>query len=217
MSSGASHRDVISLHFLGRNTLFPAFFRLYDTLFSKAAQNAFTRGYKNEEEPITNEAVIEARKLLTSNCQTTFRDATSVLHASPYTLRVAVQAMLMLDCTASDRHTANFRIGDYRPTSWLPDEPFLSFVERSLPVPQDCNEDKMYSILARASSLRAKNLQKRLSLEIRKTDNIAQHLVYDREYKILYVFHQVGFLKAQLAMSKGLLTRDGSVEDGIKQ
>lgn len=47
------------------------------------------------------------------------------------------------------------------------------------------------------------------------TNNLAKHLNYDEPRKKVYVFHQVGFLKHQLELTKDLSTNNGP-EESIK-
>src|SRR2546430_7745379 len=49
----------------------------------------------------------------------------------PYTTLFRSQAMIMVNCAAKDWHATDFTLGGYRPTSWLPKETYVDFVERS--------------------------------------------------------------------------------------
>lgn len=63
--------------------------------------------------------------------------------------------------------------------------------------------------------LKARNLKQALGVSFVPTNNLAKHLNYDEPRKKVYVFHQVGFLKHQLELTKGLSTNNGP-EESIK-
>ncbi|RDW72594.1 uncharacterized protein DSM5745_07766 [Aspergillus mulundensis] len=105
--------------------------------------------------------------------------------------------MFMLDCSLKDKYSKNFEVGNYSPARWEANEPFVSYVERSIPIRPgqfDANRHKKV--------LRAWKLKKRYQLQFRPTDNIMEHLLYDPLTRTVHVFHHTGYLKAHLRRSK---------------
>ncbi|KAK7213150.1 hypothetical protein V2G26_020328 [Clonostachys chloroleuca] len=107
-------------------------------------------------------------------------------------LNLAVNMVIMVDCDPFKSHTRGFSIVDYSPKSWQPEETYLAFVKRSFPA--DPKPSKGVQ-----KSAKAWKLKKKLGVKFLPTDDLDKHLLYDsKDPPCVYLFHQVGFLKAQL-------------------
>jgi hypothetical protein len=123
-------------------------------------------------------------------------------HATRALLRVA----LMIDCTP----TQYFQIGDFVPRSWGEHQTLVDFVETCFPSiiqsPTVCLTE------SERRKLKAWKLKARCGIRLRPTDNLAEHLVFDRERRTVKVFRHVGFLKAHLYR-----TREEQISLGFKE
>ena len=125
--------------------------------------------------------------------------------ARDYAVRALLQVSLMIDC-ASKIYPEDYQMGDFVPQTWKEEQPFARFVESCFPSRsfQDPEVRKASrSALKQRGRLKAWKLgRKQFNVRLRPTDNLAEHLVFDSERRILHVFRQVGFLKAHLYRSR---------------
>ncbi|KAF5672573.1 hypothetical protein FHETE_3707 [Fusarium heterosporum] len=195
----AEDRRSLSRELLSDTGSFVSYFQNYDDLATK--DNIFST--QGSSPPRDHNDVLSAAELLKMHPRITREAASSRLQAAwntytniESTLALAVQALIMTDSSAQDWHPAGFSLGDYRPISWLSQEPFVSFVERSYS--RTANSRFKEDFTAK-SQLKAWKLQKRLGITFRLTDNLSEHLILDVKNNTLYLFHQVAYLKAHLA------------------
>ncbi|OCK75288.1 hypothetical protein K432DRAFT_409162 [Lepidopterella palustris CBS 459.81] len=185
----ASSRTEIAQYLFGKADEFPAYFRIIDEL--------------REPSPVSHEDVLKIVELLKANPRATWTEAnprvreqnepsmtTSKINNA---INIAVQAIIMVDCAARDRHSTTYEVDNYRPISWELSESFLDF-----------------------NALKAWKLKKRLAVTFRITDDLAEHLLYDSHHNVLYLFHQTAFLKAHLERSRTHLSMDCGLEDSLK-
>jgi hypothetical protein len=59
---------------------------------------------------------------------------------------------------------------------------------------------------ATKSDLKARKLKKHLNVQFWPTNNIQDHLLFDRKGQAVYIFHHVAFIKEQLRLTKKLST-----------
>jgi hypothetical protein len=111
---------------------------------------------------------------------------------------MAVRAMLMLDPAVSDHYGPDYAIGRYRHLSWQANERFNDFVSGCLPK-APVESERVSEALIDKRSLKAWELESRLGITFKKTENLAQHLLLDPESRFLYLFHHAAFLRAKLA------------------
>jgi hypothetical protein len=113
--------------------------------------------------------------------------------------RTIVRVAFMLDCSLKDKFSENFEVGGYIPAKWESNEPFETFVQRA--VLKSSDEDKTFDFKVYKNGLKAWKLKKRHKLQIRPTDNLMEHLLYDPVTRVVKVFHHTSYLKAHLIRS----------------
>lgn len=223
-------RDEIALRLLGSRQRFPAYFALYETLTSRANARVIQIDNATAEkipEALYHQGVLFATEILKAHgAEKTLAEVLAELdHQNSIkptvldvqnTVNVAVQAMLMIDCAASDWHSGTFMLGGYKPTSWLSSERLVEFLGRSFPRTLDDDEDGIRATLQNASRLKAWKLKTRLGITFRGTDNLAEHLLFDPRHNVLYLFHHAAYLKAQLARHAQTLPLDCDFEESLK-
>ncbi|KAF4965168.1 hypothetical protein FSARC_6986 [Fusarium sarcochroum] len=200
-------RRNISQQLLGAEGNFQVYFRSYDDLATK--YNTFDA--PGSLAARTHQDVIFVAKYLMSNPEVKKEETIAHMQNSWNTfdnveniLTLAVQAIVMMDSAAQDWHPADYALGEYRPISWLSQESFLSFVERSFPKGPGQMAEKIQEAFDDRSRLKAWKLQKRLGMKFHITDNLSEHLMLDTKNNILYLFHHAAYLKAHLAICRGV-------------
>jgi hypothetical protein len=126
-------------------------------------------------------------------------------------INIAVQLMLMIDCSASESHDKGYLIDGSKPHLWRNDESFATFVTRGFPTSDQTGVES----LEVKKSLKAWRLKKRAYITFRATDNLMNHLLYDSRKQVVLLFHHTAFLKAQLELSK-LEPLDASMLECLK-
>ncbi|KAI4641699.1 hypothetical protein J4E93_007797 [Alternaria ventricosa] len=131
--------------------------------------------------------------------------------ARDYAIQALVKASLMIDCASKQNSR---KVGDYVPRTWGEKQSFANFVERCFPSSIQSRKIRQESqdALAQRGRLKAWKLKERYKVRLRPTNNLAEHLVFDPERRILHVFRQVGFLKAHLYRS-----RDEDIDIGFRK
>ncbi|CAM1510524.1 Fc.00g008590.m01.CDS01 [Cosmosporella sp. VM-42] len=198
-------RREIAQELLGKAGSFSAYFRLYDDLDQRDHDFVFAFDEGTFCTPKTYQDVLLAAQKLRENVDITKEELAALLQKTWKTsakvenvINMAVQAMIMVDSAARDWHPADFTLGGYRPVSWLPQESFLTFLERSFPMNPNSSFAKVQRAIEERAALKAWKLQKRLGLCLRPTENIAEHLLLVPKTNTLLVFHHAAYLKAQL-------------------
>ncbi|KAF4992807.1 hypothetical protein FGRMN_6909 [Fusarium graminum] len=214
----AEDRHNLSKELLFESGSFVSYFRNYDDLATK--DNIFNA--QGSSPPRDHNDVVFAANILKSHPEITKEEATSHLQSAwntytdiGSTLALAVHAMAMTDCSAQDWHPTGFSLGGYRPISWLSQEPFVSFVERSY---SRTSNSRLNEDFTANSQLKAWKLHKRLGITFSLTDNLSEHLILDVKNNTLYLFHQVAYLKAHLAKYQHVQSPlDISADDSLKR
>ncbi|PQE32169.1 hypothetical protein CJF32_00001767 [Rutstroemia sp. NJR-2017a WRK4] len=115
-------------------------------------------------------------------------------------INIAVQLMLMIDCSDKDRHYEGYEVGGFRPVSWDSSERFTDFVRKVFPI--DVHDpEKVRTALKEKNALKCWKLRKRAHIKFLPTDNLAEHLLYDPRDNVIRLFRQTAFLKAHLRLS----------------
>jgi hypothetical protein len=219
-----SDRDRIALQIFGKTDDFSAFFCLYDNLVMKQAAQAVQADHLNPESLRYHDGILRIIQLLRENVHDTrdgvlvrIKNNQSFVNSSfDHALNIAVQTMVMIDSAAQNWHPSNYKLGGYRPTSWDPTESFVNFVQRTFKMDMTMDESACRTALEDRHILKAWKLKKRLGINIRPTENLAEHLLFDARNNILYLFHHVAFLKAHLERWKTDLRWDCNLEDSLK-
>ena len=115
-------------------------------------------------------------------------------------INVAVQLMLMIDCSDKDRHGAGYEVGGFRPVSWDGSERFTDFVRKVFPTDVH-DQESVRTAMKEKNALKCWKLGKRAHIKFLPTDNLAEHLLYDPQDNIVRIFRQTAFLKAHLRIS----------------
>jgi len=115
-------------------------------------------------------------------------------------INVAVQLMLMIDCSDKDRHYEGYEVGGFRPVSWDGSERFTDFVKKVFPANVH-DREKVRAALKEKNALKCWKLRKRAHIKFLPTDNLAEHLLYDPRDNVVRLFRQTAFLKAHLRLS----------------
>jgi hypothetical protein len=222
----STDRTKIAQYLLGRADEFPAYFELYETLVTQGGAHVIPIDQPGEPNLISHDNILWIVELLRENPRVTWTDLNSQVRqrseelittlGSNKAINVAVQAMIMVDCSARDRHSTTYEVGNYRPISWESSEPFLDFVQRAFPCDSEEDRRRIKLVLRNKNALKAWKLKKRLGVTFRMTDNLMEHLLYDNHHRVLYLFHQTAFLKAHLERSSAYLPMDCDLEESLK-
>lgn len=208
-STTVQDKKAVSEQLLGKDGNFSAYLKFLDDLVQRDSDYALAIDAPSTNTPISSDSVLLAASVVKSNVSTTkaamerrFREVAAsnpTLRYRDKAVRMAIQAMFMVDPAAKEWHSADFKRGDYRPSSWLSEETLLDFIQRLFPPSlQGSQEAALVAVEARA--LKARKLQKRLGARFQLTNNLAEHLLFDERRNCLYIFHQVAFLKAHLSL-----------------
>ncbi|KAK3324488.1 hypothetical protein B0T19DRAFT_231347 [Cercophora scortea] len=220
-----SYRDDLKREVLRGQGEFHAYFKLYDELFHRGTGNhliELERPLHQERHPIQHEDITTAVRVLKASnritltaTRTALRDQTHrdfTPREFDFVVNLAVQSMTMIDANVGDSHGSDFRIGKYRHASWLPDECFADFVSRCFPQVLAERRDRVAFVLDERKSLKAWKLKKRVKITFKGTDNLAEHLLYDPNNRVISLFHHAEYLHAHLGLWKEV---PGSKDVGI--
>ena len=222
----ASDRTKIAQCLLGKADEFPAYFELYETLVTQEGAHVIQIDQPEEPNPASHDNILWIVELLKSDPRATWTELNSRVHKQNElsitapgigkAVNVAVQAMIMVDCAARDRHSTTYEVDNYRPISWESSEPFLDFAQRAFSRVLEGDRRRIKQVLRNKNALKAWKLKKRLGVTFRMTDNLMEHLLYDSHHHVLYLFHQTAFLKAHLERSSIHLPMDCGLEESLK-
>lgn len=124
--------------------------------------------------------------------------------------KATTQLAFMIDPSSRDGFPMAYRIENEHifPVKWLPTQTFIQFFHIAFPT----ESLDLWRSHTRSNSLRAWKLKRRLGIQIRPTNDLAEHLVYNPRTKTLAVFHQVEYLKAQVRY-----TAERSLEETVEK
>jgi hypothetical protein len=217
MNSAMSGKEALTVGLLGKNGEFTAWFRLYEDLVSL---RRFNINPPTSTQAIPHATMLKVARILKNNLTQTRDDCVGAVVRDTEgdfseddlknALNIAVQASFMVDCVATEWHASDFRLGGVRPTCWEANEDFCTFMTRTFPL--STKKKKARVVLENYESLKGWKLAKRIGISFKLTNNLADHLLYDRRHRTVYLFHQVAFLDAQLSG----LARNLPFESGMK-
>jgi len=108
-------------------------------------------------------------------------------------LNIVIQAAYMTEISLAKRHAShNNPLGAY----WDAEQSLVTFMERTYPQAEDSEGISLTA--TDQNALKGWKLAKKLGIEFKGTNNLADHLFYSRHRNTLYFFHHVGFLQAHL-------------------
>jgi hypothetical protein len=108
-------------------------------------------------------------------------------------LDIAIQAAYMTETGVTEGHISYRRSTE---TSWLNTENFVAFMNKTYHKAAGAEVKRL--TLADQNAIRGWKLVKKLGIELKGTNNLADHLLYNRQRNTLYFFHHVGFVIAHL-------------------
>ncbi|OHE96134.1 hypothetical protein CORC01_08511 [Colletotrichum orchidophilum] len=202
----------LSRHLFGKADDVPAFFSLYDDLLRN--ETDFIVNIDPEDaKPLSEREVILMTSLIKTHPAMTKEDVVKKVKTSfginrstekiDSLINISVQLVSMADCNAGDHHSSDYSLGGFRPISWVHGESFLGFMERSFPMSKDPSiQEKAEAAVDEKAALKAWKLRNRFGIKFRGTHNLSEHLLLDPKSNSLYLFHHVGFLKAQLEKAR---------------
>jgi hypothetical protein len=126
-------------------------------------------------------------------------------------INVAVQLLLMINCSDKDRHCEGYEVGGFRPVSWDGSERFTDFVRKVFPTDVH-DREKVRTAMKEKNAFKCWKLKKRAHVKFLPTDNLAEHLLYDPQDNIVRIFRQTAFLKAHLRLSANRPINQGITE-----
>jgi hypothetical protein len=131
--------------------------------------------------------------------------------------RALIRLAFMIDCAPRDGFAEGHKVGDFVPRSWGEDQTWADFAEHCFPpINQTPKNPKDYqTAMAERSRMKAWKLKTRYKVKLRPTDNLAEHLIFDKDMRTLKVFRHVNFLKAHLRRSEAKKT-DLRFPDSLK-
>ncbi|KAK4175064.1 hypothetical protein QBC36DRAFT_162744, partial [Triangularia setosa] len=93
-----------------------------------------------------------------------------------------------------------YKYGMYQSALWSEDESVLNFAAGCFPQVPAERKQQVEAVTADRRSLKAWKLKDRLKIKFEATDNLAIHLLFDSQKRIIYLFHRAAYLKAHLNM-----------------
>lgn len=149
----------------------------------------------------THESVVQAVKTLRSSSEKTaeaFWTETfphCIIQNQKDAARKTVKLAYLVDPASQDDYPNGFRFENepVYPVRWQPEQQFKDFFHAAFPT----DTQDVWAASSKQRSLRAWKLH-RLKIQIVRTSDLAEHLVYNPKTKSLAIFHQVEWLKAQI-------------------
>jgi hypothetical protein len=123
-------------------------------------------------------------------------------------VRLAVHALVMLDCLSPGGFLGELESGDYS-MPWSNTQSLQDSVSKGLPQsnhPLFTHADTAVTKDA-ARSIQASELSQRALVRFRATDYLSRHLLWNAKYRTIEIFHHTSFLKEYLLASKNLAQR----------
>lgn len=132
-------------------------------------------------------------------------------HERDLASRTTVKVAFMIDCASKDDYSDSYQLSGPFPVRWTAGETFIHFLQGAFPL----YSPKQFQKGLFRNSLKAWKLKKRYGVRLVPTNDMVQHLIYDRQASSLKVFHHTAFLKAHLRHTSSLpLT--ASFEESVK-
>ncbi|RYO90999.1 hypothetical protein DL766_000467 [Monosporascus sp. MC13-8B] len=117
---------------------------------------------------------------------------------------LVVKVLMMVECSAPHQSSDRLEKGSFR-VQWKDDIAFSKYIQDLFPVENHhiLSYGDSDLLLDMKSELRAVKLKKHLGISFRATHDVRSHLYFDRQAKVLEIFHHTAFLKEQLRATKG--------------
>lgn len=201
-------------------TAFPAFVKFYH-------EEACIRVQANDllltlSQPAlgTHDATRAAALKLRASCaetKTQFQDdvlPNTSLDEKERCTRMLVRLTFMIDCASAKDHSMKFKLNskDGFPTTWNTNQTFVDFFSSAFPT----YAEAQLHISEIDRNLKAWKLQHRHGIRIISTNDLVQHLFYNKNTKTISIFNQTAYLKAHLRHSVDTGWSD-SVEENLRR
>lgn len=130
-----------------------------------------------------------------------------------WAINLAVRVMLMVNCSAARQSSSLLEHGIYQ-APWQSDDSFSQFIANVFPMTDhpSVNGDDIVDI---KKQLMARKLKKKARLKFWPTDNLRDHLKFNKKRGVVELFHHTAFLKEHLRLTKDEL-RNMTITDSIK-
>jgi len=118
-------------------------------------------------------------------------------------VNLAVRVMTMINCPQQGLDSDILELGTNQ-IPWLSEFSLCEYIRSVLPTARDHfqGDGCKTNLQGRKHLIKARKLQKHLGLKIRPTNDLTNHLKYDRNHNVLEVFHYTAFLKEHLRLTK---------------
>lgn len=195
---------------------FDAYMRFYTSIWS-VQDNIF---FVSIREPVLNSHtdVINAVKSLRQSAilsKSSFQDQafgdTDELEKEHATRRI-VKIAFMIDCSSKDDFSGNYQLCQSFPVKWASTQTFIGFLESTFTRTGSRPFHERHS----NRSMRAWKLKKRHGIRFVPTNDLVQHLLYDRRTSTVKIFHQTAFVKAHL-LHTAHLPLDTGFDDSVQR
>jgi len=132
-------------------------------------------------------------------------------------LKLAVQTMYMINCTAHSRSIESLEDG-LNNKIWKDSESFVHFFQAAFEMSDhpSINEKDLSVSTVITKGLTARKLNKTAGITCRPTNDLREHLKLDKKNGVLRIFHQTAFLKEHLRITKDG-PQDLSLVDSFKK
>jgi len=186
---------------------YATYFEYYETV--SKGPSADTQIFVPERAYLSHVEQVSAFNKLISNVSQTNAEFIRFLAANDVVAKTwepaiedLLRVSLMISCD-SWHYSFGHRLGDYVPRRWGYGQTFANFVEGCFPPPHQNEKlrEESESALAQRGRLNAWKLKEWYKIKLRPTDDLAKHLIFDPDDRVLQVFRHVGFLKAHLHRS----------------
>ena len=147
--------------------------------------------------------ICQSRQKVTTECFPLGRGANPSPRAQAVAVRLAVQALLMVDCSAPQASAGELESGD-NTQAWSETQPLQDFIEKRLPRtdnPIFANTDANV-VRESARVVTGAELSQRARLRFKGTNDISRHLHLDIRNRVVEIFHYTSFLKEYLLSTK---------------
>lgn len=206
----ADEKRKIATTFLGHEAArdpekYESYFNYYEECFVRLPGNWFAQNdrpaYSSHDEVVSSFECLVARiEQTNADFRNTVGEGVSYA-AYTRAVRALLRASLMVD--NYEYNFPAYRIRDFVPQTWKEHQPFVGFITGCFPSPAQPPKicEAVRSALEHRKKFTAWQLEERYKVRLQPTNNLAEHLVFDEEPRILYVFSHVNFVRAHLERS----------------
>lgn len=117
-----------------------------------------------------------------------------------YAARITVKIAFMIDCSSKDDFSDSYHLCGSFPVKWTATQNFVEFLQGAFPT----TKSRPFHAQLSNRSIKAWKLKERYGVRLEPTNDLVQHLLYDRHASAVKVFHQAAFIKAHLSHTEKL-------------